>query len=55
MQKIKWVKPSGVVVETNGEPASIEAAINLGWVLESEAKEEQDKPRRGRPPKDKGE
>lgn len=28
---IKWKKKNGVIVETNGEQASIDAAVKLGW------------------------
>lgn len=35
---IKWIKPSGVEIETNDEQASIDAANNLGWKLKKERK-----------------
>jgi len=49
MQKIKWRKPNGSIIETNGEKASIETAVALGWELVEQDGAE--KPKRGRPPK----
>ena len=37
---MKWIKPSGVEVETNDLKASVEAAKALGWKPKSEKKEE---------------
>lgn len=28
---IKWVKPSGKEIETNGEESTIKRAVELGW------------------------
>jgi len=43
-QMIKWIKKDGREIETNDTDASIEAAINAGWVLaEDTQKEEKDK------------
>lgn len=44
---ITWIKPSGVELETNDFPATIAAAESLGW----KRKGEEEKPKRGRPPK----
>ena len=45
---IKWVKPSGVEVETNDLEANVKAAESHGWKL----KDAESKPR-GRPSKKK--
>jgi hypothetical protein len=46
-----WIKPNGTEVPVNSENHN--AARQLGWVpkAELEAKLEEDKPKRGRPPK----
>lgn len=42
---MKWIKPSGVEIETNDLKATIAHAESLGW------KKADEKPKRGRKPK----
>jgi len=37
---MKWIKPSGLEIETNNEKATIEYCESLGWVCEIEEPEE---------------
>lgn len=54
MPAIKWVRPSGSIIETNDSPDTIAAAKALGWALaDGEEQEKSDAPRRGRPPKNR--
>lgn len=46
---MKWIKPSGVEVETNDMPETITYCRSLGW---QEVSEDEAPRRRGRPPKD---
>lgn len=43
MNKITWVKPSGIEVVTNDLPANIEAAEKAGWKRKEEQKKEESK------------
>lgn len=36
--KITWVRPSGSEITTNGLPATIARAAELGWVPKDQAK-----------------
>ena len=38
-----WIKPSGVEVETNDLPATIEYAKSIGWKEKKEVKKESKK------------
>jgi len=49
MGTIKWIKPSGVEIQTNDREETIKYCESLGWEREGEKK----KP--GRPPKDRSE
>ena len=32
MAILKWMRPTGSTIETNDRPATIDAAVALGWV-----------------------
>lgn len=34
--KMKWTKPSGLEIETNDKPVTIEYCKSLGWIAEGE-------------------
>lgn len=44
---MKWVKPSGLKIETNDLPKTIEYCKSLGWKEDTP----ENKPKRGRPAK----
>lgn len=43
MNKITWIKPSGIEVVSNDLPATIAAAQSLGWKQKEELKKEESK------------
>lgn len=43
MNRIVWIKPSGIEVTTNDLPANIAAARALGWKQKEEPKKEEPK------------
>lgn len=45
---IKWIKPSGIVIETNDREENIAAAEGFGWVREGEEAKTKEKPKRTR-------
>lgn len=38
MDLVTFVKPDGTKIKINKEPATLEAAVDLGWVPEEKAK-----------------
>lgn len=41
--KITWIRPSGSEITTNGLPATIERAAQLGWKPKEDAKKAEKK------------